>query len=78
MSTESHFGRWLRRTIEGTGQSLRQFSAAAGIPYPTLRRWIAANHPAIRGYSLARLASGLGVPREEIESQLNPAVQAAH
>ena len=73
MDPTHHFGQWLRREIQGTGLSFPRFSDAYEISVVTLYKWTVRRAPVIRGYMMARLAKGLGIPREQIEAKLSEA-----
>lgn len=65
------FKDWLRRQIEGRMMDQKEFAAAAGVAFGTLRVWLTEPHPNIRGKNLAKLAHALGISREEIEERLS-------
>lgn len=73
-----HFGRWLKREIATREVTVTAFGASVGISVASLYAWFAAAAPGIRGDYIARLARGLGLTYEQVESKLNEARAAHH
>lgn len=72
MDRESeHFGLWLRRQIEERMLTQAAFAERCGVPFYTLRNWLASARPAIRGVNVVRLARGLEIDRAEIDERLH-------
>jgi len=65
-----HFGHWLKRQIALMPMDQTEFATHAGIPRPSLSKWLASPCPPIRPANIVRLAKGLGKTPEEIEQRL--------
>jgi transcriptional regulator with XRE-family HTH domain len=63
------FGEWLRREIENRLLTVAQFADEAKLSRDAIYKFIKGEPPS--GLSIAKLAHGLGVPREEIEERLS-------
>lgn len=74
MGTEDHFGRWLRRQIENIPLEIKAFALKADIPEQTVRYWLRQEKPPIRAANVVRVATALGLQREEIERRLKPEI----
>jgi hypothetical protein len=68
-----NFGKWLKRQIESTLLSQKQWAAKHAIPFDTLKVWLGEAKPKIRGTNLERLGIALKMQRDELEELINSA-----
>jgi SOS-response transcriptional repressor LexA len=65
-----HFGDWLKRRIESTLLTQKQWAGKHSISFETLRVWLGDAQPRITGRNLERLATALAIGRDELEIML--------